>query len=278
MKNFLCNYLFPSLCAAVAGMAHSNDMLHPVCMEQLVSGPETSVDSTGPKTHDLTECQHNNRALPYEKLSDFHARFTLPQDGKYKDLPYFVEYRIIGSLENRQTLVQIASNYGGTMTLSSGLIITDENDGKQRKVEVNQEIPGGDRCFGGVERMAITAPDTIEIERQITTDELLRLNTTQEDPVDGVAGCAICCIGIVTEQQKTGHSPQLQQVQLNRTLPATEFSKHQKCFNELTGSLSKQKPLVIYTGNLKTLQDDFNQKCLPDGKPQKKTSTTKGTE
>ena len=267
MKNYLSAIPLVSLCAASAFAVQNSEMLHPVCMEQLVSGPESSQGDTQPEIHDLTECQKINQSLPFEKLTDFHARFTLPENSKDRDLPYFVEYRIIGSLKNQQTLVQIASNYGGTMTLSNGMIITDKNHGKQRRVEVHQQIPGGDRCLGGIEKLAITAPDTVEIQRRITTDELLRLNTGREEPVDGVADCAICCNGIVTEQMKTGGALEFQWVQLNRTLSATEFSKHQQCFNELIGNLSEQAPLVMHTGELKALQNDFNQKCLSEEKP-----------
>ena len=242
--------------------AQGTEMLHPVCMERLLSEPEASADSQAAVEHDLTECLNSSKSLPFEKLSEYYARFNLPEDNKDKSLPVFVEYKIIGSLTNHQTLVQITSNYGGTMIFSGGLVITDNKSGKQRKVTVQQEISGGDRCFGGIEKLSITAPDTIEVSRRITTAELLQLNTQSDDPVDGVAGCAICCIGTATEQIQLGHPPRLRRIQLNRTLSPTQYSKHQGCFNELTGSLSEQHPLVMNAEQLQLIQQHFTKDCL----------------
>ena len=269
MKLNLSGITFILTSAILSASALYADMLHPVCMDRLLSGPENPAHrkQMPPEEHDLTECQNSTKPLKFEKLSQYHARFKLPEDNRDNSLPYFVEYKVIGLMTGQQALVQITSNYGGTMTLSGGLIISDDNSGERRKVTVHQEIVGGDRCFGGIEKLSIIAPDKVEIQRRITTDTLLNLDNQQNTPVEGVAGCAICCIGLSTEQLQTGQPAELHKVHLNRTIPSTKVARHQGCFNELTGSLSEQRPLEMNRQQLENFQKSFKRQCLsvPEG-------------
>ena len=237
------------------------EMVHPVCMEQLQDGPEQPSGSKEVKTLDINQCQKKYQALPFEQLSEFHARFFPPESKQNINLPQVVDYKIIGSLDKQQTLVSIATNYGGTMTLSNGLIISETGKGEQRTLTRHYEIPGGDRCFGGIEKMVITAPDTIEIERRVTTADLLTLNRENAPVVEEVSGCAICCIGMIKERMVLGQTPELQEIRLDQQQPQTDYAHRQACFNQLTGEVSEQRPLVLNPKQLQELQQNFDRNC-----------------
>ena len=132
----------------------------------------------------------------------------------------------------------------------------------QTQIMRDQEITGGDRCFGGIHKVSILSPETIEIERNLTTDALLNLDKDTEQLIDGVSACAICCIGVVREQHTLGKAPEIMNVELSHHFQPNDSSYRQGCFNKLTGKVSPENPLKINLPAVKDLQQRFQKDCI----------------
>lgn len=242
-------------------------MVHPICMDRLQSSLEEPANSNEPFTLDLEECQKKYQEIPYVRESDYSAFYVRPDSSgpEHSRLPAAVSYKIIGQLKDHQSVVEIKSNYGDSVLQSNVVLISGllpENNPDSRIIR-NQEITGGDRCFGGIEKVSIVSPDTLEIERKITTEEFLNLTHDTYQPVKGVFACPTCCIGLVREQYTLGKKSMILTVELNQQLHPNDRAVRQGCFNRLTGKVSEEHVLRINHLRLKDVQRRFLLEC-PD--------------
>ena len=242
------------------------DMVHPICMDRLQSSMVEPANSSEPLTLDLEACQKKNQPIPFTRNSDFSASFSRGNIDNFDStkLPSLVEYNIIGQLKDHQSVVSISSNYGGTMIQSNVLLVRglQPDISPQAQLMRNQEITGGDRCFGGIHKVSILSPETIEIERNLTTDGLLNLDKNKEQFIDGVSACAICCVGVVREQHTLGKAPEIINVELSHQTQSNDTLYRQGCFNKLTGKFSPENPLKINLPAVKDIQQRFQKDCI----------------
>ena len=175
--------------------------IHPLCMEKLA--PFHAPVTNNSSAVDIPSCSALYKDLPFSKIGNWQAVWnsqlldSLPED---ENLPSYVAYNIVGGMSGDQTLVQQVVNYGGSGTFSSVMLVKGlplKQHAKPKLIEQTLSIPGGDRCFGGIEDVAISNPDTVVIHRRLTPAELMRYGQkdNRRNQATGLPDCAICLSG-----------------------------------------------------------------------------------
>ncbi|MCG8454115.1 MAG: hypothetical protein MI717_13145, partial [Spirochaetales bacterium] len=241
-------FLSAALSFAIAWSATASALeIHPLCLEKLVP-----LSSSGAKTAplDVKACTKQYNHLPYRHNTPWHATWEAVKANTAPDgeiLPGYAAYNIIGGMKDNQTVIKQVVNYGGSGVFSYGLLIegvalTSEEQSTPDAVRLTMNVPGGDRCLGGIEQLSITSPDTFTLNRYLTPAELVRYGQNDSSGAKGLADCAICCIGTIQESWSLSGESRLLGVTINpEDLNDSESEKTRCLYSLLPAKQARQK-------------------------------------
>ncbi len=247
--------------------------IHPLCMEKLA--PFHAPATNKPSVVDIPSCSALYKDLPFSKNGSWQAVWnsqllnSLPED---ENLPSYVAYNIVGGMNGDQILVQQVVNYGGSRTFSSVMLLKGlplKQHAKPKLIEQTLSIPGGDRCLGGIEDVAIYNPDTIIIHRRLTPAELMRYGQkdNRKNQSTGLPDCAICCLGTAQEQWNLAmesKEPKLISVTIAPRERSNSDSQTTRCLYGLLGTADNTR-INLTAEELTSLQQNYWKQCIrPD--------------
>ena len=235
--------------------------VHPLCFEPFT---DLSGESSR-KSIDLPACQKQYADQPYTQKTPWQGSFEAAEAVSI-ETPDFAQYEIIGQLQDQQVLVNYKANYGGTGVFSYGFLIEGlslDKSPNQKNLTHSLTLGSGDRCSGGIEGMAVIAPDKVAVSQSITPAALINLGREKPEPgiEEGLADCAICCVGSYTRHVDLQGKSELVEVSLNTRTLATFDSPQVKCLNRLLGA--DNNTIQLFPKALEELQATYREQCVP---------------
>ena len=237
--------------------------IHPVCLWPLIEQEEEAGKEKGVP---LQACVRGSRHIPVSV--DENGSISAP--GASDGFPTWLSYREVGALPDGREVVLVRYNSGGTGVFSEIYLLrrTPSADGRDTVLSGTLIGGGGDRCNGGITQARLADPRTVEVDYQVTPQDLLSESDEQvPDPaVGGLPSCALCCAGtirrqldVASKQEKT-ISATVDQL-LSAEADADNADPMQKCFD---GLIRKEAPLLPHTFSpdaLRALGTAFAKQC-----------------
>ncbi|MGI9275101.1 MAG: hypothetical protein ACR2PT_09700 [Endozoicomonas sp.] len=236
--------------------------VHPLCFE-----PFTNLSSeNAQKSINLTACQKQHADQPFTQKTPWQGTFEAAETASI-ETPKLAQYDIIGQLQDQMVLVNYKAKYGGTGTFSYGFLLEGLSlDSRPHSKQLSHRLSlgGGDRCFEGIEEMAVIAPDKVAITQAITPAPLVNLGRDKPKPEleEGLPGCAICCVGSYTRHVDLQGKSELAELTINTKTLATYDSPQTKCLNRLLGANNNTVKLDPKT--LEALQTSYQEQCVSE--------------
>ena len=243
-------------------------IIHPLCINDLVQQQEEQ--NHIPQSLNLEKCQLKYQSISFDQGTPWSASWSQNQNINLPDqepLPAFSSYKIIGDMESHQMLVHYTVNYGGSGTFSYALLlegVPSPDNPYPSKLTLQRVLTSGDRCFGGIDSLLISGPDTALVTTNITPAALIAYNQNKNRD-SNLPDCALCCMGTISEQYSLDGKVHLKQVTLFPPNINSFNSAEQQCLYQLIPELEKNR-IELNHEELAALQSQYWQNCISDQK------------
>lgn len=238
--------------------------IHPACLwplveqEQEAAGKEEGVP--------LQACARGSRHIPVSV--DQIGAISAP--GASDGFLTWLSYREVGALPDGRQVVVVRYNSGGTGVFSEIYLLRQAPSAGGRDTVLSGTLVagGGDRCNGGIAQARLADPRTIEVDYQVTPQDLLSEADEQAavSIVGGLPSCALCCTGtirrrldIASKQEQT-ISATVDQL-LSAEAGGSDADPMQACFDDLIRKQAPSLPHTFSPDALRALAAAFSKQC-----------------
>ena len=239
------------------------DMVPPLCLDPLVNGSGEA--DARIREIDLAACRTALANVPVDPGVDGYE-FQRRADFRYP--AGTLGYKQLGTLSGGGWVIAVADSGGGTGWFSSVMVLKKTAD----RLTVEQDIPFGDRCNGGLDSAKLEAGGKLSVSVNITPYDLAVLSLGPKSSgipgvkaYDDLDASAAGCIGtsLYTISFATGAS-ELTGARIGDLKDEESASgfRLEPCFNKVIRSVVKKLPGSVDLAGLKRLTEDFEKQCV----------------
>jgi len=162
--------------------------VHPICIE-IALGSDLIENRPPPAPVALAACNRGNRHRPVTLTETGFLSAADARDGYQGSFSYL----LAGTLADGRRVAHTVWWGGGSGSFTNAVVLSEPTPGELAAKVV---VPGGDRCFGGIERVQVVGPDAIEVASMVTAADFVGLGDAPppERLVGGLPSCALCCM------------------------------------------------------------------------------------
>lgn len=228
--------------------------IHPICLE-VALGSDMLENVPPPAPIALDACNRGNRHRPIAVTETGYLIAPDARDGYEGSF----SYEIAGTLDGGRRVAVAVFWGGGSGTFTNVVVLSEPKPGELAAKVV---VPGGDRCFGGIDDVKIVGPDAIEVASKTTAADFVGLHDgAPERLTSGLPSCAICCMATIHERHDLAKGDATLVSATILGVPVDPDDDIAKCASAVVDRVAPNPPTTLDAKQTNRLVDDIIAQC-----------------